>query len=179
MRGNDKESILEDVLLLEKVKAQVGRGEKPKLTLEQKRCLFVLHNCVTTVYFVAAPDAGVIKIGKTGDMDKRFSALSNGSPVPLRIICTVQYHDDLERRIHGHLRDYRSHGEWFYADKPVIEFARAARDKGIKWVVDTVGDEYYNWSATKRSMSEELKDGIFDEWLDADAKYMGLDNTRL
>ena len=176
MKENDGRSILDDVLLLEKVKDSVKSGKTIRLSLDQRKRLFVLHNCVTTVYFVAAPDAGLIKIGKTGDMEKRLSALANGSPVPLELICTVQYHDDLERRIHRHLAEYRAHGEWFYADKPVLSFVRSVRDKGIAWVVQEVGDEYFNWAAIKRGMDEDLKDGIRGEEYDYGMRIHGLDN---
>lgn len=117
------------------------------LSLAQKQRLFVLSKMVATVYFIAAVDAGKIKIGRTRNISKRLSALETSSPVPLTLMHTVQYDDELEQRIHQHLGKYRSHGEWFHADKPVVEFVRNAKKEGIPWLVSQVGDAAPRWMA--------------------------------
>lgn len=150
--------LIDDVLLLNSVREKMTSGDKITLTLEEKKRLFVVSYCMTTVYFIAAPLGGVIKIGKTTDMKKRLSTLSTMSPVPLEVISTVQYDDNLEARIHRHLKDHRSHGEWFHSDEPVLEFMRGVRDGGIEWVVGEVGDASGLWMNKKPNLTSDMKD---------------------
>lgn len=137
--------LIENVKQLEDVKRQVEAGGSPVLSLEDKKRLYVTANALTTVYFIAAVDAGVIKIGRTNNIDKRLATLRTFSPVELKLVCTVNYDDGLEKRIHQHLKEYRSHGEWFYADKPVLDFIRGYQQHGIVWVVERVGDASPYW----------------------------------
>jgi hypothetical protein len=131
-----------------------------ELDLVQKKRLYVLSYHLTTLYFIAAVDAGKIKIGKTKHIHKRLSTLMTASPVPLKLLHSVQYDEGLERRVHNHLKKYRSHGEWFHADKPVVEFVRNVKERGIQWLVSEVGDAPANWM----TYSEEIyaQDKIVD-----------------
>jgi hypothetical protein len=157
MAQTEPRPLIEDVMLLDKVKRDLAEGKRSSLTLEQKRRMFVVYHCLTTVYFIAATDAGMIKIGKTVDLPKRFATLSTMSPVKLEIVCSVAYDDMLEGRIHKHLKKYRSHGEWFYADKPVLDFVRNVRDKGVEWVVSEVGEAPSHWMNRKTNITCDMK----------------------
>jgi len=148
---------------------RISRGEKVELSLMDKKRLFVARHALKTVYFVAAPDAGMVKIGKTIDLEKRFANLQNMSPIPLKVACQIHYDDGLEYRIHQHFKEYRSHGEWFCADKPIVDFMRNYRDKGIRWVIEQVGDGPDNWMNGRGAMSEEMRDEM--EWCPVDPDY--------
>jgi hypothetical protein len=136
---------------------QAFREGMVQLDLVQKQRLYVLSHCLTTVYFIAAVDAGKIKIGKTTNIQKRMATLTTMSPVPLQLVHSVQYDNNLERRIHEHLKEYRAHGEWFHADKPVLEFVRNVKNKGIEWLVKRVGDAPDYWMNNRGSVPDEMK----------------------
>lgn len=136
---------------------QAYREGMVDLTLQQKQRLYVLSNCLMTVYFIAAVDAGKIKIGKTTNMQKRMATLVTMSPIELKVLHTVQYDARLERRIHNHLKKYRAHGEWFYADKPVLDFIRSVKKEGIPWLVSCVGDAPVHWMNNRGSVPDEMK----------------------
>ncbi len=65
------------------------------------------------VYFIEAPATGLVKIGKTTDLQKRFAALSTQSPTPLRVLKTIPGYSDEERALHERFAKHRRHGEWF------------------------------------------------------------------
>jgi hypothetical protein len=151
---HNQEPLLDVVERLEKYK----RGEIKQLTLEQKKAIYLAECSLTTVYFVAAVDAAMIKIGKTVDLTKRLNTLRSMSPVPLELACSIDYDAGLERRIHQHLSDHRSHGEWFNATKEVVDFMRGYCDHGIRWVVEAVGDCPGNWIDNNgKMMGEEMR----------------------
>lgn len=155
--ATDGAPLIESVLLLEKVREKRKKGEHVKLTLEEKKRLYVVAYSLTTVYFIAAADAGMIKIGKTTDLNKRLATLRTMSPVPLEVACTISYDDRLEWRLHTHFSKYRSHGEWFYAEKEIVDFMRGYKDKGIQFVVDTVGDSGSFWMNSRDGATEGMR----------------------
>ena len=138
------------------MKRRTDRGEEIDLTLEQKKHIFVFQNLMTSVYFIDAPGTGVLKIGKSSNVDKRLKTLQTASPVKLNLLMTIEYDDDLERRIHRHREDYRSHGEWFYSCKPVKDFMRAYVDGGIEWLVETVGYAPEHWLNRRSGLSYDM-----------------------
>lgn len=136
---------------------QAYREGMVELTLQQKQRLYVLSNCLMTVYFIAAVDAGKVKIGKTTNIQKRMASLTTMSPVELTLLHTVQYDARLEKRIHVHLKKYRAHGEWFHADKPVLDFIRNVKNEGITWLVKRVGDAPDHWMNHRGEMPDEMR----------------------
>jgi hypothetical protein len=66
------------------------------------------------IYLVEAVGVGRVKIGYTsGDARDRLAALQTGSPVPLRIVATMEGGPGLERTLHAAFEVHRLHGEWF------------------------------------------------------------------
>lgn len=154
-RSNEKlPSFIDIVEMLEKARRDGGKD----LTIKQKKLLYAASFCLTTVYFIAAVDAGKIKIGKTVDIKRRLSSLSTASPVEITLICTMDYDDGLEVRIHQHLKEHRSHGEWFYADKPVLDFIRNYKQNGMRWVIAQVGDSEKFWMNNRGMMPRSLRE---------------------
>ena len=66
-------------------------------------------------YAVEAIGIARVKIGKTGNVFTRTSALQASSPVKLRLIAASQ--TDIEDRMPRALDRFRSHGEWFVLNK--------------------------------------------------------------
>lgn len=66
------------------------------------------------VYFVEASNTGLVKIGRTNNIETRLSGLRGGSPVPLilRALIETKY-ASLEQSLHKQFADQREHGEWF------------------------------------------------------------------
>ncbi len=67
------------------------------------------------VYFVLAPAAGLMKIGKTNSVQLNLTALRRGSPVELQLWATIPGGLKKERELHKKFADVREHGEWFHA----------------------------------------------------------------
>ena len=132
-------------------------GKPVRLTLEEKRRLYVVHASLTKVYFIEGEGSGLVKIGKTGNVKRRLRALQTSSPVSLNLLMTIEYDDDLESRIHNKLSAHRAHGEWFRISDEVREFMISCRDKGLPWLVSQVGDAPNYWMNSRRGLSEEAR----------------------
>ena len=66
------------------------------------------------VYFIAASDLNLVKIGTCRDAPgKRLAALQTGSPALLDLISAIPGDRALEQRLHRAFADLREHGEWF------------------------------------------------------------------
>lgn len=73
------------------------------------------------IYFIAAPEVGRFKIGRTGAFDVRFSALQSSSPVGLEPIYIGAGPPELEKLCRTiALEDgfIPQHGEWFLGTPP-------------------------------------------------------------
>lgn len=79
-----------------------------------------------TLYAIAAPSAGLVKIGVTTDLLKRVKDIAFGSPVPVFLVasCGPVAAGD-ERAVHHHFRHLWSHSEWFRHDAEIEDFCRA------------------------------------------------------
>jgi hypothetical protein len=67
-------------------------------------------------YVIEAVDQGLIKIGKSTDVDRRFEELQVASPHELRVL--VVWNGDRESRLHKQFNAHRVGGEWFrYTDE--------------------------------------------------------------
>jgi len=66
------------------------------------------------VYLIRAEN-GLVKIGKTHDVEARLQALDIGSPVGLELIFVIEtpYADEIEQKLHGIYEQKRVKGEWF------------------------------------------------------------------
>lgn len=78
------------------------------------------------VYFIAAEEVGMVKIGKSCSLHNRLQSLRAGSPVKLEPLAFLELgnYDDVhkgnqlslmvERLLHDRHDESRSHGEWFF-----------------------------------------------------------------
>jgi len=65
------------------------------------------------IYFVQPASAGLIKIGATKRLKKRFEEMQATSPVRLRVVGVAKGGHRQERALHAHFDEHRAHGEWF------------------------------------------------------------------
>ena len=83
------------------------------------------------VYFIQRTDrVGPVKIGHSRRPSERLSSLMAWSPYPLQIVALIEGGEELERRLHAHLRLHHSHREWFHwcaAVKSVVDAAAVGR----------------------------------------------------
>lgn len=72
------------------------------------------------VYFIHAPLAGLIKIGRTTNIGSRLSSLRMSSPVHLFLLRTIEGGVEKEAELHRRWQAIRQHGEWFSATPELI-----------------------------------------------------------
>lgn len=77
----------------------------------------------THVYAVQPIGGGNIKFGQALNVKSRFSGIQTGSPVRLRLLGSVYVPEPVEAEIHDHLKEHRSHGEWFFDNPLVLKIA--------------------------------------------------------
>lgn len=65
-----------------------------------------------SVYFISNGQ-GLVKIGRSKDVQKRLKSLQTGSPHPLEIIRTFEGEGGAELWFHKEFEERRVHGEWF------------------------------------------------------------------
>jgi hypothetical protein len=88
------------------------------------------------IYFVVADDVGMVKIGSTSNPRRRLSALQGGSPVALRLACTVPGDKDIEAQLHSAFRDDWAHSEWFRLSPRLLSaISRIAAGEPLEAVV--------------------------------------------
>lgn len=96
------------------------------------------------VYVLGTPGSNTVKIGRTTNLAKRVAEIQRMSPVPLAALWHCPGGHELERRLHRHFADLRSHGEWFVFRRDAVQL--------IRWAVE---DE--PWSRQKVSLKKAKK----------------------
>lgn len=85
------------------------------------------------VYFIHAPRAKRIKIGWTSRPPHlRLRALLCVSPMALRGLGVIPAEKVSEKELHRRFGEFRSHGEWFDAHRPLMDYIR---DNAEPWPV--------------------------------------------
>lgn len=87
----------------------------------------------TNIYFIEAVGAGLCKIGKANDVEKRLLALRTGSPHKLKLKAVLPDVDaSEERRLHREFSADRAQGEWFKISDALKEhILRTRRAHGL------------------------------------------------
>lgn len=86
------------------------------------------------VYFIQPSAGGLIKVGWTEDINKRFRQIQFGSSIPLQVLGVVHGGVDLEAGYHKRFINQRHHGEWFL---PEGEVRHVLLRLGIKFIEPT------------------------------------------
>lgn len=66
-----------------------------------------------SIYFILAPSAQRIKIGYSGNPNKRINQLLTSSPHELEVLLVIPGTRDEERSLHERFAHLRQHREWF------------------------------------------------------------------
>lgn len=79
---------------------------------------------VGCVYFVQPEGGGLVKIGFTGSLRRRFAELQKMCPSTLVLLVATPGTMELEAEFHDRFASARRHGEWF---SPIPEIGRTVR----------------------------------------------------
>ena len=74
------------------------------------------------IYFIQAGNDGPIRIGYAAKVGHRIKMLQRRSPVPLRLLATIDGSVELEAYLHNRFWHLRQHGKWFKADQEILDF---------------------------------------------------------
>lgn len=96
-----------------------GRKKEPKITERGRR----KPTKQESVYVVGSIDHDYVKIGRSANPRKRFSALQTGYPKELHVFRVFNTDDlDLEKSLHRKFSDYRTYGEWFVVEGDLADW---------------------------------------------------------
>jgi hypothetical protein len=85
---------------------------------------------ICLVYAIGELGSNTVKIGKSIRVKQRLADIQRMSPVRLALRWTHPNEIDLEKRLHNHFQNYRSHGEWFtFPSDPIPLIAQAVNDR--------------------------------------------------
>lgn len=95
-------------------------GEKKKKEIERGRRKPAKQE---SVYVVGSIDFDYVKIGRSTNPRKRFSALQTGYPKELHVFRVFTTNDlDLEKSLHKKFSDYHTYGEWFRVEGDLADW---------------------------------------------------------
>jgi hypothetical protein len=75
------------------------------------------------VYFIQAGDTGPVKIGISGNVERRLGELQRMERQPLRVLATFEGNRSDEKSLHEMYAAHRIHGEWFNPAPEIIQNA--------------------------------------------------------
>jgi hypothetical protein len=78
------------------------------------------------LYFIEAVGTDYIKIGRSGNPEKRKQQLATGSPNELALLGAISGGAELERELHQKFDNLRERGEWFRSSGELREFIKQA-----------------------------------------------------
>lgn len=101
---------------------------------------------MSAVYYIAAPDLDLVKIGFAIDPTKRLAKINSDSPAAVVLLATEPGSIELERERHRQFGASRRRGEWFQLSGPVSEhiatlaqYAKPDRETPCKTLAEAAG----------------------------------------
>lgn len=82
------------------------------------------------IYFIQPVSGGLIKIGYAINPQKRLAEIQRMSPATLRILATIEGDRKREAELHRQYASLRIYGEWFRAEKRLLEFIGPIPESG-------------------------------------------------
>lgn len=82
------------------------------------------QNSKECVYFVLAQSSNAIKIGTTTDIKQRLKAIQCCQSEPLKLLKFIEGGSQLEAALHQKFRMLHLSGEWFKADKSLLNYIK-------------------------------------------------------
>ncbi len=79
---------------------------------------------LTHIYFALDREAAQIKVGITGNLNRRLVDLSRERGRTLELLGTMRGGYNLERAMHGRFRPYRAEGKEWYSSEIVADVAK-------------------------------------------------------
>lgn len=77
---------------------------------------YVLPSAIGHVYFFGSPDGRFVKIGWTGDIQRRWKDIQASHPEPLMFLGAIAGDEAKEHHFHRYCAAHRVSGEWFRLD---------------------------------------------------------------
>ncbi len=85
-----------------------------------------------SVYYISAPEVGLVKIGHTKNIRRRLPMLQTGSPVQLTLLAVEVGGEELESERHTTFADLRRRGEWFEHSGALADFIASLEPLPVK-----------------------------------------------
>lgn len=82
------------------------------------------------IYFIQPVSGGLIKIGFAIDPQKRLAEIQRMSPATLQILATIEGDRKREAELHQRFAGLRIYGEWFRAEKRLLDFIGPIPERG-------------------------------------------------
>jgi len=104
------------------------------------------------LYFAKAKN-GLIKIGQSGDPDRRLRDLQTMSPIPIDMVLVLDGMAASEGALHEWFADSRTHGEWFRPTDRLldaIEFLTETRPMAHWHLVQLLQERFDGWPKAGR-----------------------------
>jgi hypothetical protein len=152
--------------LLQKVKLSVSTDSR--MRQGQRSIGRMRREPIACVYFLHAEGTNLVKVGWTGDLDRRVHQLQTASPHKLRLLGVHLGDKDVERVYHKDLQPYRQRGEWFFLTHEVrrwlsrcLNMHYEAMRACCRFHSDTVADDreaardHYEWASEVESFNGE------------------------
>jgi hypothetical protein len=80
------------------------------------------HADLMYIYFIQPKMGGLIKIGKTHNLRKRFETIQFMCPIPLKVITYLLAPQEVESDLHRRFEIDRRHGEWFHPSAELLDY---------------------------------------------------------
>ena len=84
-----------------------------------------------SVYYIHAPEVGLVKIGFAADVAKRLRTLRSVSPARVVLIAVEDGDMALELQRHKQFNHLRERGEWFRVEPELIDHIESLRPAGV------------------------------------------------
>ena len=122
------------------------------------------------IYFVEAEN-GLVKIGRTINLERRMQDLENISPIPLRLLIAVNCDgkaSKVEVAIHNKFGTQRHHGEWFELSEEQKQWIKRAKKKIIRWATWRQCEECDRYYRNHKTLwiHQKRKHGEATNWAD-------------
>lgn len=117
-----------------------------------------------SVYYVHAPDAGLVKIGFAGNAETRFSKIQSDSPSRLVLLAVERGDKKVEAARHRRFEQFRARGEWFRFEGALAKYVGSLppynrRPRETKFGSPSL-DEMAAATGMSRSYVSQLRSGV-------------------
>lgn len=157
-------------LKIRDAQALASENEREPVDWDEISCRELPDDSPVKVYFIAAPSLGLIKIGSTGAVERRISAIQRGVPVPTALIGVIAGGAKREVELHKKYAAHRVHGEWFSeVIRPELELLLTDQT-----VIEEFPAENLSYSQSGLTYANEKGRGAGERLIDAAREMRGM-----